>query len=208
MGSVGRIGAAVAAAHARVRGAGRHRTYGLLEFAGGEDRLRPPYVAVFALDERGGPNLSPGADLTGALDADDDLGRSAAALHAPSPTTQRVEATLAVVCCVAARRQPEMRQLDDDAAPRREGDADDRMAALVAAVRGALVGWLPSPAWWPLELARGRLVAMEGGRAHWQDEYRTSYLLSGGGAAAPETPAATEVCVAENGGAHETIVAP
>ena len=46
----------------------------------------------------------------------------------------------------------------------------------------------PDPAWWPLALARGRLLSAQDGRAHWQDEFRTIYLLSGGGEQ-PENPA-------------------
>lgn len=209
MSALGRVAALVAAAHDRVAGSGRHRTYGVLQLADGEPHLQPPYVAVLALSERAGANLSPGADLSGPLDSRDGLGRSASELHAPSPTVQRVEAVLGVVCCVAARRRPAMRQLDDDAAPRRDGDPDERLEALIAATRGVLLGWLPDPAWWPLELSRGRLLSAQDGRAHWQDEYRAAYLLSGGGeipAEAPGLPA--EICVSVDGGAPTTVAEP
>ena len=186
----------VSAAHGRVESAGRHRTYGLLDFAAGEEALKPPYVSVFALAETAGENLGGGADLTGALNAVDGRGLQAQALFAPSPTVQRVEATLGVVCCVAARQKPAMRQLDDDAAPRRDGDPDQRLEDLVAAVREALLGWLPDPAWWPLVLARGRLLSAQDGRAHWQDEFRTSYLLSGGGEQAENPDRPTRVSLA------------
>lgn len=205
MTAVGRLAAAVEAAHARLESAGlRHRTYGLLDLAAGEDNLKPPYVAVVPLGETAGGDLAGGgADLTGALEGEDRWGRSEAALHAPSPTVQRVEATLGVVCCVAARAKPLMRQLDDDAEPRRDGGAgaDAQLEALIAAVRERLLGWIPSPAWGPLTLARGRLLSAQDGRAHWQDEFRSWYLASGGGADVPATPEATELCVAVNGAA-------
>lgn len=195
----GRLAALVEAAHARLGAEGRLRTYGLLDFAAGEEHLQAPYVAVFPLAESAGENMSRGADLTGALDSQDAWGRADSDAYAPSPAVQRVEATLGVVCCVASRHRPAMRQLDDDAAPRRDGDPDARLAALVDAVRGQLLGWLPDPAWWPLELARGRLLSAQAGRAHWQDEYRCSRLVSGGGVQPGATPSPTEVCVDVNG---------
>lgn len=201
MSAVGRLAAAVAAAHDRLAGTGRLRTYGLLDLASGEDNLKPPYVAVLPLGETAGADLAGGADLSGALESADAWGRSAAALYAPTPTVQRVEATLGVVCCVAARARPVMRQLDDDAAPRRETATDAELEDLISAVRGALLGWLPAPAWGPLALARGRLLSAADGRAHWQDEFRAWYLVSGGGEPAAETPAAAEACVSTNGAA-------
>lgn len=199
--SLGSLERLVAAVHARVESAGRHRTYGLLDYADGQSALKPPYAAVLPLGETAGPNLSPGADLSGTLDDVGILdGIPESSLYAPSPAVHRVEAVVGVVCCVAARRKPEMRQLDDDAAPRRESDADATLAALVDAVRAALLGWLPAPAWWPLELRRGRLVAVEDGLAHWQDEFACAYLLKGGG----ERPAAghglpDDLCVSVDG---------
>lgn len=199
MSGVGRLADAVARAHHRLAGAGRLRTYGLLDLAGGEANLKPPYVALVPLGETAGADLAGGADL--APESADAWGRSEAALYAPTPTVQRVEAALGVVCCVAARAKPLMRQLDDDAAPRRETAADAELEDLISAARGALLGWLPAPAWGPLALARGRLLSAADGRAHWQDEYRAWYLVSGGGVTAPETPGTAEVCVSTNGAA-------
>lgn len=207
MTALARLAGLVAAVHGRVESAGRHRTYGLLDYAGGQEALKPPYAAVLPLGETAGPNLSPGADLSGALDRADPLsGVRESSLLAPSPAVHRVEAVIGVVCCVASRRRPALRQLDDDAAPRRETDADESLTDLVDAVRAALLGWLPAAEWWPLELRRGRLVAVEDGRAHWQDEFATTYFLRGGGeppGAAPGLP--SSICVSVDGDAETEL---
>lgn len=194
MTALGRLEALTAAAHGRVAAATRRRTYGVLDYAG-EAGLRPPYAAVLPLAEDARENLAPGADPA-------DGGG-----FGPTVATQLVETTVAVVCCVGARRSPALRQLDDAAAPSRESDADETLEALVGAVRAALLGWSPGAGWWPLELGRGRLLAMEGGRAHWQDDYRSRYLLVGGGVEPADGPAVSEVCAVDARGA-EALRAP
>lgn len=52
------------------------------------------------------------------------------------------------------------------------------LAALTAAVRGALIGWTPSPAdTLPLDLQSGRLESRQGASLWWQEIYRTRYTL-------------------------------
>lgn len=81
-----------------------------------------------------------------------------------SETIQRVVATLAVIAGVPARNDPR---------GRRAAEGDGRLDALVAASRAQLVGWVPARRWDPLAIRRSRLLALEGGRAFWQDEYTT-----------------------------------
>lgn len=194
MTTLGRLEALTAAVHGRVEGAGlRQRTYGVLDYAAGESGLKAPYAAVLPLAEDAGENLAPGADPEDGGD------------YGPTPATQLVETTVAVVCCAPARRKPTLRQLDGDAAPRRESGADRTLEEMIGAVRTALLGWSPGAGWWPLELRRGRLIAVEDGRAHWQDEFRSRYLLSGGGVEPAAGPPVAEVCAADRGGAAETV---
>lgn len=52
------------------------------------------------------------------------------------------------------------------------------LTAIIAAVRGALIGWTPSPAdTLPLDLQSGRLEQRQGAQLWWQDIYRTRYQL-------------------------------
>lgn len=189
-------------AHARVSESGvRARTYGLLDYAAGAEHLGAPHVAVFPVSEQAGPNLAPHADV---VDAGGGLTIDGAEL-APSPTVQRVEVVIGVVCCVAARRKPDARMLDDaDAAP--AAPASTALEDLVTAARTRLLGWIPVADWTPLELRRGRLISLADGRAHWQDDYATTVTLVGGGLAPAPGPAVAEVCAADRGGARERIV--
>jgi len=52
------------------------------------------------------------------------------------------------------------------------------LKALIAAVRGALIGWTPSPAdTLPIDLQSGRLEQRSGATLWWQEIYRTRYTL-------------------------------
>ena len=79
-----------------------------------------------------------------------------------STTVQRVLSTVGVIAAVPARNDPTGRK------------ANDPLDALVVASRAVLVGWVPARRWAPLGLRRSRLLALEEGRAWWQDEYITS----------------------------------
>lgn len=76
-------------------------------------------------------------------------------------TVQRVFTTIGVVAAVPARNDPH------------GGKAQDPLDDLVMAVRRLLVGWVPARRWDPLALRRSRLLALEEGRAWWQDDYNT-----------------------------------
>lgn len=80
---------------------------------------------------------------------------------------QQIDVALSVI--VAARNY---RQADLGNA------AGADLAALVAAVRGALIGWTPSPSdTLPLDLQSGRLEQRQGAQLWWQEIYRTRYTL-------------------------------
>ena len=85
-------------------------------------------------------------------------------------TVQRVVTSIAVITAVAARNDP---------GGRKAAAGDGRLDALVAAVRARLVGWKPARRFEPLTVRRSRLLALEGGRAFWQDEYATRGWTSG-----------------------------
>ncbi len=135
----------------RLRGEPRWRVYGALDFAGARETLRAPCVAALLLGEDAAENRAPGAGLS----------------------AQRLTATLGVVACVPARNDPGGRK----AASRDRGA--DELATLVEATRRRLLGWTPRPQWEPLALRRGRLLALEDGRAWWQDEYETAGWIEG-----------------------------
>ena len=83
---------------------------------------------------------------------------------AGTETIQRVITNLAVIVGVAARNDP---------AGGKAAEGDGRLDALVAVTRAQLVGWSPARRFEPLTIRRSRLLALEGGRAFWQDEYTT-----------------------------------
>lgn len=80
---------------------------------------------------------------------------------------QQVEVALSVI--VVARNY---RQADLGAAT----GAD--LAALVSAVRAALIGWTPNlSTTLPIDFQSGRLEQRQGGQLWWQEIYRTRYTL-------------------------------
>ena len=91
------------------------------------------------------------------------LGEDTDADLAPEATdsVQRVFTTIGVVAAVPARNDP------------LGSKARDPLDDLVMEVRRLLVGWVPARKWDPLALRRSRLLALEDGRAWWQDEYNT-----------------------------------
>ena len=80
---------------------------------------------------------------------------------------QRVTATLAVVHIIEARNTRRAAG----------GEAVDPMAAFAGRTRGAINGWKPreDARQDALQLLRGRLIDIDGGRAVWQDEYTVSW---------------------------------
>lgn len=91
------------------------------------------------------------------------LGEDTDADLAPEATdsVQRVFTTIGVVVAVPARNDP------------LGSKARDPLDDLVTAMRRLLIGWVPARRWDPLALRRSRLLALEEGRAWWQDEYNT-----------------------------------
>lgn len=83
---------------------------------------------------------------------------------AGTETIQRVITSIAVIVGVPARNDP---------AGGKAAEGDGRLDALVGATRAQLVGWAPARRFEPLTIRRSRLLALEGGRAFWQDEYTT-----------------------------------
>lgn len=80
---------------------------------------------------------------------------------------QQVEVTLSVVLVARNYRQADLGQA-----------AGADLAALIAAVRSALIGWPPSPAdTSPLELQSARLEQRHGAQLWWQEVYRARYRL-------------------------------
>ena len=167
-----RLQAHLAAALADVRVGGKKLTsYGALDFAAAQPGLRAPCTAVAPVDDRPGPPLQPGIDVQ---------------------VVQQVRTTVAVVLGVAA---------PNDAAGTRA------LRRPLAAVRAAVLGWAPEDPprppgegrWRPLVFQRGRLLSFAEGRAWWQDEYSSDWLLSSRPRKAAPDPAPTEVCVSVNG---------
>lgn len=84
---------------------------------------------------------------------------------AAGPVRQRITATLGLVLLVTNLRDP-------------RGQASaDMLAPLLAAARGALVGWQPSAEHDPMEFRRGRLIDISEGTLAWQDEFETSITV-------------------------------
>lgn len=96
-----------------------------------------------------------------ALPLADDAAASLAS--APSPSVQRVQSTIAVVSVVPAPNDPGGSK-----------GAGDALGRLYEAAREVLRGFVPIDRWDGLALRRGRLLALENGRAWWQDEFITA----------------------------------
>ena len=170
--------------------------YGVLDMARAKPALRAPCVAVLPLEDALVDVLSP--DLDAAV-------------------VQRMKSTVATVVGVEAANDPGGAR----------GRAAERLAALLVQVRRSLLGWAPdgpfptepptgpphSPARpagaWPLVRGRpgplvwerGRLVMLGEGRAWWQDEYATRWLVRSRPHEAPDDgPPPTCVSVSVNGG--------
>ena len=77
---------------------------------------------------------------------------------------QRVRTTIATVMGLAAR---------NDAGAKALAKPDGPLQELIREVRDGLVGWVPARRWQPLAIRRSRLVAIEGSRVWWQDDYTT-----------------------------------
>lgn len=150
------------------------RIYGALDLAAGKSKLRTPCVVVVPMADTRVEVASPDVDVE---------------------VVQRMRTTVAAVVGVGAA---------NDLGGTKGRAADDLIAKL-ALVRESLLGWPPggpfpihpptdpphspaSPASeWPLQQGRptpllwdrGRLLTLEDGRAWWQDEYSTTWLVSG-----------------------------
>lgn len=84
---------------------------------------------------------------------------------ATGAVSQQVERTIGVALCIGALGEG------------RTAEVADQFEPLLVAVRGALVGFVPSADQELIKLARGALVRIDKGLAWWVDEYRTSILL-------------------------------
>lgn len=93
------------------------------------------------------------------------VGDRAAANALVNAVSQTVTRTIGLALCVPALGQARTEDLADDLEP------------LLAATRGALLGFYTADLLSPLELVGGRLVLVAKGLAWWVDEYRTSFLL-------------------------------
>lgn len=168
------------------------RYYGLLDFASARAKLQAPCVAVVPVADAAEANEAPDPD---------------------GPVFQRVTATVAVICGVKAPND-----LGGS-----KGAGRDGLTPLVAASRLALMGWAPggrfpqhveagaSPAgrWTALTLQRGRLLAIEQGRAWWQDEYATARRMTGDPAEAALPPQVrSRLCLVLNDGDPEEVELP
>ena len=165
------------------------RYYGLLDFAAARAKLHTPCFAVMPVTDTAESNEAPDPD---------------------GPVFQRVTSTVTVVVGVSAPN--DLGGL--------KGTGRDGLSPLVAASREMLMGWAPggrfpryveagaSPAerWTSLVLARGRLLAIEQGRAWWQDEYATSRRMRGhGDAVEPPPQVRSRLCLVWNDGEREEI---
>ena len=166
------------------------RYYGVLDFAAARSKLQTPCVAVLPVADAAEPSDAPDPD---------------------GPVFQRVAATVSVVVGVSAPND-----LGGVVGTGRDG-----LSPLVAVVRQVLMGWAPggrfpqhvevgaSPAarWTALQLARGRLLAVEQGRAWWQDEYLTRRRMRGAGDQAEPVPPAVidRLCLVLNDGPPEEV---
>ena len=149
------------------------KIYDVLDLAQGRPKLRVPCVAVLPIEDRLDEVLSP--------DLDEEV-------------VQRMKSRVATVVGV-----PAPNDLGGT-----KGRAADELMRHLASVRASLLGWAPGgpfpihppdlhenpaqpAAGWmlvrgrpePLVWERGRLLLMEDGRAWWQDEYMTRWLVAG-----------------------------
>ncbi len=99
-------------------------------------------------------------------------------------TSQQIILTLGVAVMIAAPNDP------GGVRARRKDELSDTLAA----VRGALMGWVP-PGFLaqPLTYVRGRLLEIEDGRITWQDEWETRYWITAHEGVEPCGPA-MELC--------------
>ena len=168
------------------------RYYGVLDFASARAKLHAPCFAVLPVADTAEPNLAPDPD---------------------GPVFQRVEAVVSVVAGVAAPN--DLGGL--------KGTGRDGLSPLVAASRAMLMGWAPggrfpshvesgaSPAerWTSLVFRRGRLLAIEQGRAWWQDEYSTTRRMRGhGDETEPPPQVRSRLCLVLNDNPAEEIELP
>ena len=120
-------------------------------------RADTPKLRVYGALDLARPNIQlPGlAAVPLGEDTDADLAPDS------TETVQRVFSSIGVVVGVPAPNDP--------------GGARARnpLDVLVRAARVLLVGWVPVRRWDPLALRRSRLLAIDGGRAWWQDDYIT-----------------------------------
>ena len=146
------------------------KVYGALDLTSAKPQLQVPCVVVLPLEDRLEEVLSPDLD---------------------EAVVQRMTSTVAVVVGVASRNDP----------GGRKGRAADSLMARLAGIRASLLGWPPdgpfptdppvdepaAPAGtWsivrgrpePLTWRRGRLVLMAEGKAWWQDEYSTQWIVA------------------------------
>lgn len=80
---------------------------------------------------------------------------------------QQVEAAVSVIIVARSYRQADLGTA-----------AGDDIATLIAAARGAVLGWTPDAAGVePFELQSGRLEQRKGATLWWQEIYRTRYRL-------------------------------
>lgn len=165
------------------------RTYGLLDFAAARAKLQTPCVAVLPVTDAAEPNEAPDPD---------------------GVVVQRVTPTVTVVIGVSAPN--DLGGI--------KGKARDGLTPLVEASRLALIGWAPGglfprvvepgqrldERWTSLVFRRGRLLAIEQGRAWWQDEYSTSRRMTGRPAEPEPVPQVRErLCLVLNDGAPEEV---
>ena len=165
------------------------RYYGVLDFAAARTKLQAPCFAVLPVADTGEPNDAPDPD---------------------GPVFQRVESTVTVVTGVNAPN--DLGGL--------KGTGRDGLSPLVAASRAMLMGWAPggrfpqhveagaSPPerWTSLLFRRGRLLAIEQGRAWWQDEYSTYRRMRGhGDTSEPPPQEVSRLCLVWNGTEREEI---
>ena len=174
-------------------------SYGALDLAAARPKLRVPCTAVVPLDDRPGPPLQPDVDVR---------------------VVQQVRTTVAVILGVAAPGTAAL-----DGAPGDKAATAGRLRKPLAAVRAAVLGWDPrrdpdadvprcpklrcprrdgpgpldEGTWRPLVLQRGRLLSLAEGRAWWQDEYSSDWLLRSRPRKEAPGLARGEVCVSVNG---------
>ena len=171
------------------------KVYGVLDLAVGKPKLRVPCVAVLPLQDELEEVVSPDPDVA---------------------VVQRMKTTVATVVGV-----PCPNDLGGT-----KGKAADELVRHLAPVRESLLGWppggpfpidplgqdvdpptrpllRPAPGWHlmegrpePLVWRRGRLVLMADGRAWWQDEYSTRWLVASAERAEDASPfgAVRQVC--------------